>query len=154
MKISTSWHFPDQVSEQRGGEVHHQCTAVATSLLLLQQTSVQGETELEATAGKRPSCSLRTEGFLADIPKTGTDKRSNFELTWGNSMESWKTPRGVMSLWIHRQRLHLHSGTDRHHRFLRVVSGKTLCMTNTRLLWFLEMSHFRATMCSVAQFCS
>ena len=75
------------MSEQRGGEVHHQCTAVATSLLLLlllllqQQTSVQGETELEATAGKRPSCSLRTEGFLADIPKTGTNKRSYFELT-------------------------------------------------------------------------
>ena len=150
------------MSEQRGGEVHHQCTAVATSLLLLlllQQTSVQGETELEATAGKRPSCSLRTEGFLADILKTGTDRRSYFELTWGNSMESWKTPRGVMSLRIHCQRLHLicrvaQQGTDRHHRFLRVVSGETLCMTNTRLLWFVEMFHFRATMCSVAQFCS
>ena len=123
MKISTSWHFPDQVSEQRGGEVHHQCTAVATSLLLLllQQTSVQGETELEATAGKRPSCSQRTAGFLADILKTCTDKRSYFESTWGNSMESWKTPSGVMSLQIHRQRLqHIHfQSSSTEHRFLK-----------------------------------
>ena len=70
------------MSEQRGGKVHHQCTAVATSLLLLllllllQQTSVQGETELEATAGKRPSCSPRTAEFLADILKTGTDRQT------------------------------------------------------------------------------
>ena len=38
-------------------------------------------------------------------------------------MESWKTPRGVMSLRIHRQRLHLQSGSTGHRQTPQIPKG-------------------------------
>ena len=88
----------------------------ATSAAAADVCASRDSSQLEATAGIKEAI---MQHLYCRIPGLHTsDKRSNFELTGGNPMESWKT----LSCPLHRQRLQK--------IFLQLLP----------LLWFLEMA--------------
>ena len=139
MKISTSWHFPDRVSE--GGR----CTTTSGYPVsaAADVCARRDFSQLEATAGKRPSCSASCNaGFLAEILNICTDVIFWINLRHFHGIQDpqWTcchVPADSSSKITKVTFAVAQQGTGRGHSFCQNI----LYDKQTRpLLWFLEMA--------------